>query len=177
MKGFTLVEILVTMAIIVMITGFLIANFSRARVDLGQTALEAIDAIRQAQSLAISGALFTAGATPYYPCGYGIHFDQTSYLIYAGPNASTTDCTAQNRNYDSGIDAIVRSATLGSNVLEYIPPQGDIFFEPPNPTTYINNSSATGGVATVRVHRIGAACPSADCRIITVTASGRIQSQ
>src|ERR1043166_1630714 len=115
-KGFTLVEILVVTAITVMITGFLIANFSRSRVDLNQVTLTTVDAIREAQSQALAGALLRGT----YRCGYGIHFNRTDYIIYAGPDSSTTDCSTQDRNYNPGTDDIVRQALLPNNVLEFI---------------------------------------------------------
>ena len=50
MKGFTLVEVLVVAAITVMLTGFLLANFSRTRVDLNQISLSVEDGIREAHN-------------------------------------------------------------------------------------------------------------------------------
>jgi prepilin-type N-terminal cleavage/methylation domain-containing protein len=173
MKGFTLIEVLVVSAITVLITGFLIVNFSRSRVDLNQVALTVTDAIREAQSLALAGSLVRGT----YRCGYGIHFDATGYRIYAGPDSSTVDCAAQTRSYEGADDIIIREAFLPNNVLEFVLPIPDIFFEPPNPTTYIGESNAPGVSTTILIRRKGAACPSADCRSITVTTSGRIQSQ
>lgn len=173
MKGFTLIEILVVMSITVMITGFLVVNFSRLRVDLNQTASMVQDAIREAQSQALAGALLRGT----YRCGYGIHFDTAGYMIYAGPDSSTVDCATDDRTYNAGTDVSVRQALLPSNVLEIILPAPDIFFEPPNPTTYINGVSAPGTSATISIHRKGSACPSSDCRSIYVSTSGRIQAQ
>lgn len=173
MKGFTLIEVLVVAAITVIITGFLIANFSRSRVDLNQVALTTVDAIREAQSQALSGSLLRGT----YRCGYGIHFESSSYLLYAGPDSATVDCKTTDRNYNPGVDVVVRQAFLPSNVLEFVLPVPDIFFEPPNPTTYIGDSSAAGLSATITIHRAGAQCPSVDCRVISVSTSGRIQTQ
>lgn len=173
MKGFTLIEVLVVAAITVIITGFLISNFSRARVDLNQITLTTQDAIREAQAQALSGSLLSGT----YRCGYGIHFNATDYLIYAGPDSSTVDCATQDRNYNGGSDTVVRQVLLGNNVLEFILPIADIFFEPPNPTTYIGGSSASGLVSTITIHRKGSVCPGPDCRTITVTSGGRIQTQ
>lgn len=172
-NGFTLVEVMVVAAITVLITGFLIANFSRARVDLNQTALTVQDTIRQAQSLALSGAV-TQGS---YRCGYGVHFELTSYVIFAGPDSSSVDCSITSRTFSTGTDTIIQQGLLPSNVLEFVLPIPDIFFVPPDPTTYIGGSNAAGVSATISIHRQGAACPSADCRSIYVSTSGRIQTQ
>ncbi len=175
MKGFTLIEVLVVLGITALIAGFLMVNFSRTRVDLNQASLLMQDAIRSVQSMALSGALYGTPGT--YRCGYGIQFTTTGYAIYAGPSSSTVDCAAQSRTFTAGTDEIVRQAVLPDPSLEIVQPAPDIFFEPPNPTTYVNGSSAAGASAVVSVRRKGAACPSIDCRSISITSSGRIQPQ
>jgi prepilin-type N-terminal cleavage/methylation domain-containing protein len=172
-QGFTLVEVLVVSSITVMITGFLVVNFSRSRTDLNQAATVLTDAVREAQSLTLSGSLVQGT----YRCGYGIHFVDGGYLIYAGPNADDFDCSVQNRDYDAGSDAIIRQALLPNPALEIAPLPPDIFFEPPNPTTYIGGSTAPGLNTNINIRRKGAVCPGADCRTINVTTSGRIQLQ
>lgn len=173
MKGFTLIEVLVVSAITVLITGFLVSNFSRTRVDLNQTTLLVQDAIRSAQSMALSGALFGRPGT--YRCGYGIHFVSDGYIVYAAPDASSIDCTTQDYMYTSGTDEIVQQSIFSNATIEIVQPLPDIFFEPPNPTTYINGSSAVGGSADIYIRRKGSSCPSVDCRTIHVTTSGQIQ--
>jgi len=170
-RGFTLVEILVVASITVFITGILVANFSRSRVDLNQTVLTVTDAIREAQALTLAGSV-VKGTTR---CGFGIHFMPGGYLIYAGPDAALTDCTSQDRNYNAGTDDIVRQALLSNNVLEIAPPLTDIFFEPPNPTTYIGGSSAPSAAADIVIRRKGAQCSqktTPDCRTIHVSSAG-----
>jgi len=185
MKGFTLVEVLVVMAITVLMTGFLIQNFSRTRTDLNQTRLLVQDAIREAQSLALAGSVFGgSGGLSSYRCGYGVHFELNSYTVYAGPDSESVDCSAQDRSYNVGTDQVVRTALISNNVVEIVVPAPDIFFEPPNPTTYIcktvpcGNAAQLAGVSTdIAIHRKGAACPSSDCRLIHVTTSGLITTQ
>ena len=175
-RGFTLVEILVVTAITVFITGILVANFARSRVDLNQTALLVTDAVREAQALALAGS--TIGGTNR--CGYGIHFLANGYLIYAGPNANPpTDCSTTDRNYNVGPDVKVREAFFSNNVIEVVLPAPDIFFEPPDPTTYIGGVNTPPTQTTIIIRRKGANCSgqSIDCRKINVTTSGLIQSQ
>ena len=170
MKGFTLIEILVVMAITVLLTGLLIQSFARARTDLNQITGQVADAIREAQSSALSGALVRGT----YRCGYGIHFDAGGYTIFAGPDATQpgVNCAA-GRVLGTGT-SVVSTAILTNNTIE-IAPAPDIFFEPPNPTTYINGSNAPGIPATIIIRVKGATCPGADCRSINVTTSGLIQ--
>jgi type II secretory pathway pseudopilin PulG len=140
-RGFTLVEVLVVASITVFITGILVANFSRSRTDLNQTALTVIDAVREAQALTLAGSLVQGS----HRCGFGIHFMADGYIIYAGPSAALTDCTAQDRNYNAGTDTIIRQALLTNNALEFAAPFTDIFFEPPDPTTYIGGFQSPNG--------------------------------
>lgn len=173
MRGFTLLEVLVVTAITVMIAGFLVANFSRSRVQLNQVAVMVQDAVREAQAQALSGSLIRGT----YRCGYGVHFDATGYLLYAGPDSASVDCATQDRNYDAASDAIVRQALLPNNALEIVMPAPDIFFEPPDPTTFVGGVSTPGQSASLVIRQKGAPCPSIDCRTIYVTTSGRIQLQ
>ena len=174
MKGFTLIEVLVVAAITVMLTGFLIANVSRSRLDMNQVAGMMTDAIREAQSDALSGSLVRGT----YRCGYGVHFSAGGYLIFAGPDASQpgVDCSA-GRTYPGQGTSVVSSVILPNSTLEIVQPVPDIFFEPPDPTTYIGGSNAPGTAATINVHVKGAACPGTDCRSIHVSTSGLIQLQ
>jgi prepilin-type N-terminal cleavage/methylation domain-containing protein len=182
MRGFTLIEVLVVASITVMITGFLITNFSRSRIDLNQTAGTVQDAIREAQSLALSGALLKNT----YRCGFGIHFNATGYTIYAGLDSATGCSPILGRNYQDEVTTPTwRSAVLSNSQLEIAAPTAgglkDIFFEPPNPTTYIDNSNDPTTNEYIQVRVKGAACPATnsgpDCRVIYVSTSGLIQTK
>lgn len=171
-KGFTIVEVIVVAAIIIVVTGFLITDFSRTKLDLNVAATASLDALREAQADAQAGRIFQGA----YRCGYGIHFEATSYIIYAGPNSSLVNCATDNRNYNAGTDLIVRQQLLQNLNLEYVP-SVDVFFEPPNPTTYIGGSSAAGVSTTISLRIKGATCPSANCKTIYVETSGRNELQ
>jgi type II secretory pathway pseudopilin PulG len=175
-SGFTLVEMMVVVSITILMTSLMLQNFSRSRVDLDQMSLNVLGAVREAQTDVQSGSTYTGN----YRCGFGITFTATGYTIFAGPNADdpATVCSATDRSNDT----IVRQASLANTALELA--SGDspaalktIFFEPPNPTTYINGSSADGLQTLIYIRRIGATCPSVDCRTVIVTTAGRIQLQ
>lgn len=176
MKGFTLIEILVVMAVTVIMAGILIANFNRSSVDLNQTRLLVQDAIREAQALALSGAVFRGE----YRCGYGIHFESQSYVIYAGPVADDVVCGTIDTNYDTGDgDVPVRTGIVPNTHIQISGP--DIFYAPPKPTTFIDNSSSPGS-ADIVISRNDASCnnpqgASPDCRFINVSTSGLINSK
>ena len=124
--------------------------------------------------MALSGALFgTKGGSSR--CGYGIHFEDTGSIVYAGPASDPVACISKNYVYVDGESEKVRESFISNSVLEIAMPAPDIFFEPPDPKTYIDGVS-TNAKATIIVRRKGTvSCPSADCRQINVTTSGQIQ--
>ena len=185
-KGFTLVEMLVVISIILVMTSLLLGKFAQSRVDLNQWRLQVLDAVRESQALALSGAKFNNA----YRCGYGIHFVSNGFVIYAGPDASLVDCSndsLHHREYNAGTDEVVRSVTFSNTQVEIALPAPDIFFQPPDPTTYIcvNSPAVACGVADqqagvsvdIGIRTRGAVCPSEDCRIIHATTSGLITTQ
>lgn len=172
--GFTLIEVLVVVSITVIITGLLIANFSRTRVDLNQTTLLVKDAIREAQSMALSGALF--GRPGASRCGYGVHFTADAYTIYPGPiSADATACTPLAYGYNTDSPEVVRRGLLSNPVLEIVMPAPDIFFEPPDPKTYIIGIGTNNQTIIVIRRKGTTGCAPEDCRQINITTSGQIQ--
>ncbi len=173
MKGFTIIELLVVIAIIGILATLMLLNFSRSRVDLNQVANMVRDAVREAQSDALSGALVHGT----YRCGYGIHFEADHFTIFAGPDATQpgVDCTTGLVLSSQDVTPVVRTGFLENNSLEIVLPAPDIFFEPPNPTTYIAGDASPGKSADINIRVKNAACPSTDCRTIHVTTAGLIQ--
>lgn len=180
MKGFTLIEILVVMAITVVMSGLLVSHFNRASIDLTQTRTLVQDAVREAQSLALSGAAYGES----YRCGYGVHFEAQTYTVFAGPDAEATDCSLFGKTYEPGTTEDVRVGIIPNPSIT-IDVSVDIFFEPPKPTTYLDGSSEEGDV-DIRIIQgngvcgtdtSGRAVSSDDCRIINVTTSGLITAR
>jgi prepilin-type N-terminal cleavage/methylation domain-containing protein len=175
--GFTLVEVLVATAIIAILSVALLFNFgntARNRTARSQVASVVVSDIRRAQSMALSGARFGGNAV----CGYGIHYvNHTSYLLYAGANEGLPRCQDANHNYQTGVDSLVENRALINSNMEFRSSFSDIFFEPPDPKTYINNSaSLTDPPATIVIQRTGqTACGIPQtCAQIDVYTSGQI---
>ena len=174
-KGFTLVEVAVVAAITGFITTFMLVNFQRSRIDLTLTANEFVGSLRLAQTRALASARHDTGTGLKIRCGYGIHYiSPTSYALYVGPDAASVNCSALNKNYD-GADTIILTSVFIDARVEFKSIFNDIFFEPPDPKTYINNDSTLGlPPQAITLGKIGGTCP-ADCKTINVYTSGKIQ--
>ena len=109
MRGFSLVELLVVVAIFAMISGLILANHSRfnSSVLLGSLAYNIALSIREAQVYGLSVKQFS----DEFQVGYGVHFDidnPDQYLLFAdvfqgGP---------PNKIFDAG-DSIIETFTVG----------------------------------------------------------------
>lgn len=175
-SGFTLIELIVSVSIIIMVTGIFLANYSSAnrRTDLTMAAQKLVADIRLAQNYALGLARYgSSGSTTVPPGGWGIHFDlsvygNNRYVVFADDNGDAV--------YESGEDIIssgaqvtvlpnnitIDSLTLGNSA--------DITFLPPDPLTTITGASATSSqidivlkdtktqsIKTVRVNFLGLA--------------------
>src|SRR3989344_7087231 len=143
--GFTLIEVLVVATIAGIISTFMLINFQRAKLTLNESAAMVISNIRSAQAKANASAKFNDGgdAGLVIRCGFGVHYESaTSFSVYVGPNATTHNCSAQNRNFDGNDFKILPLIVFLDPQIEFKNSFNDIFFEPPYPTTFINNSSS-----------------------------------
>ena len=172
-KGFTLIEVLVVAAITGVITTMMVLNFQRTRIDLSENKSIIISDLRSAQRKALASTKYDSDLGLKIRCGYGVHYiSPTSYSIYTGPDASSTNCKSLNRNLDEA-DATVATKIFGSPNVEFKASFSDIFWEPPFPFTYINNSSASASI-TITIGKKGGTCPN-DCKTINVSTSGKIE--
>jgi hypothetical protein len=127
--------------------------------------------LRKTQNLSIVSADFE-GATP---CGYGIYYiDSRVFRIYVGKQGTAPSCRASDHNYQSSIDSVFQELRIIEPEVVFKSGFPNIFFEPPDPTTYINNSSVIGVSTTIQF------CLEKDlnkCRNLTVDTAGRISIQ
>jgi len=173
--GFTLIEILVVASITAFITVFMLINFQKNRIDLTLSANEFIGKIRSAQNRALASTRYDSGTGLKIRCGYGIHYiNNNSYALYTSPDSGSVNCSALNKNYDSA-DSIIQTSVFTDIRIEFKSTFNDIFFEPPDPKTYINNNSSLGlPPQAITIGKIGGTCPN-DCKTINVYTSGKIQ--
>lgn len=145
-RGVTLVEIMIVISIITVITGIVVADFPKIKLNLSlsrATHLIAQD-LKIAQSLSGSGRkeILSNGDT-VYPRGYGVYIDTSAlatknYIIYADINGDSQytaneDYVVKRVNFENqepGI--IIREILYANNRLS-------INFSPPNFNTNISN--------------------------------------
>jgi len=141
-KGFSLIEMIIVISIIGILATTLILNFRAGGRDMAliQVAQQIASDVREVQSMALSSKRY-AGQTR---CGYGITFNNAqTYRMYVGPDSRGIDChSIVEKNFGSG-DVIVETVTLLDAQVEISGTFPDIFFEPPDPTTYIDNNDLT----------------------------------
>ena len=128
-RGFTLVEMLVVLAIIVIISAIVINGQSsyNKTLLLTDTAYTVAYSVRQAQSLGLASRGTLVGANIVSSAGYGVRFGGTTgYTVFADAGgadvlspavcpvgvAGTPEAKPGNCKYDSGTDRIVQSYTF-----------------------------------------------------------------
>jgi prepilin-type N-terminal cleavage/methylation domain-containing protein len=135
-SAFTLVEILVVMAVILILTNFTYIDFfkSRSQVSLDTTITLLITDIRNQQLKIMSGNIQSGSInTPY-----GIYFDQNKYTLYNSANYSVNDPTNFVVNLDNS-DQFV-TINLPNNRIIFASSSGEITnFNPGQNTLTVKN--------------------------------------
>lgn len=172
--GFTLIELIVSVSVIVMVTGIFLANYNSTnrRSDLAMTAQKMVADIRMSQNYALGLARYGESGSLNVPVGgWGIHIDLLSYgnnkyVLFADNDGS--------KDFDESEADVSRGAqvTLLSNniVIESVTSgtKADITFLPPDPVTTITGSITTfeqvdivlkdvktNSIKTVRINYLG----------------------
>ena len=137
LTGFTLVELIVVMALIVFITGLTIINLRPGEEELllersiNQVARDS----RSVMGITLRAKPHPCGATSNFS-GYGIHFTpgDTTYLLFS-------DCNGSNKYEPADDEGEVFKLEKGVRIQDATPLQGGglhVLFVPPNPDVYIN---------------------------------------
>ncbi len=171
-RGFTLIEVLIVASITGLIASFLILSFSRTRGDIDRAASGIVADIRNAQTRAVA-------STPYgglVRCGYGIKYvDATHFMLFAGPGDALIDCSTQNRLFGPE-DTAIETVPLADPNVVFKDTFSEIFFEPPDPRTYLNGDNApTAQPANIALVPASGSCTGTTCKSICVYRSGRIE--
>lgn len=173
MKGFTLIEILIVLFIISFLSVSILFNYRAGQEQAFLTRASAAfeSEIRIAQNLAIVSADFEGTI----PCGYGLYYiDNRTFRIYVGEKDGAPNCQSASRNYQSNTDSVYQDSKIIESGVVFKNSFPDIFFEPPDPKTYINNDSSIGVSTTIQF------CLEKDlnkCRNLIIDTAGRISTQ
>lgn len=167
--GFTLIEILVVLAIMAVISSVLIADYrtGQKKYSLDAAAQNIVSDLRRVQSMAMSGTTKTAEII----YDYGIHFDANTsyYTIFADKQANSQ------RYSNATADVMIERVNLENQVkVVAVSPNSsglDVVFEPPNPKTYINKNSS--GPATITLQYGN---DTSRTKTITITLAGAIKT-
>lgn len=131
LKAFTLIEILIVIAIIMIMSAVILTNYSSSRSaeQLESAAREVEAAVREAQSYALTGYQGVVGTDP---CRFQVTWSGSSYSVTYWYKNSVTD--ACDRSLVLGSYAVRNGVTFnsGSNFY-YTPPYATAVFSPPPP--------------------------------------------
>lgn len=161
-KGFTMIEMLVGIFILVVLIGIILANFKQGgrNDDLRRSVAEVTSVLRKAQNLSLIGSQQNLPSGMSNNTGiFGVHFalaQPTKYLLFldfknaAGQNVSDglyqSGEELPNSTYDLPLNTTLSVLNPNSgNVL-------DITFSPPKPTIYFNGV-ATATLAEIKVYQ------------------------
>ena len=152
-KGYTILELLVVVAIISVLSVMTISNFPQAKLQfsLSRVANQFEQDVRRAQQLALSSLEFTDSSDVVHSVkGYGVNMlNNKEYIIYAD---SLDESGQNNQQYDVGVDYIVETINFsltepGIIIKEAV---GDgVHFNPPNPITTFQSELELGNLDVV----------------------------
>ena len=132
-KGFTIVDLLISIAIFGLITASVLVNFrAGARNDsVRQSANITLSFLRRAQTMTLSGELLNDGTFP--KGGYGVRFDSSdtdTLILFADKNSTP------NHKYDAGEEINTQDLVAGS----VFDASGDldVVFSSPDADVYFN---------------------------------------
>ncbi len=166
MKGFTLIEILVVVAVSVIVMGSFIAynSVSRAQIALSVEQAKIAQLIFRAKSLTISSYTQDPGS-PNVRCGYGVSVDYAgrSYSLNRYEVSSNADCDAiyardPSADFGNIISPVVQLEIyfLDSNLNFQVPGASDeledVIFIAPEPKTFlklVGDNSFVGRTAQI----------------------------
>ena len=152
-RGFTLVELLVTISIFAILTGVVLFNQQKfnSTILLTNLAYDTALTIRQAQTYGVNIKEFdSGGGSQFVP--YGVHFDisetNKSFILFADINnenkysESLTTCNMQDgcvNRYDIKRGNYIFDIKVTNNGVESSVSKLDIIFKRPNPDAIINS--------------------------------------
>jgi prepilin-type N-terminal cleavage/methylation domain-containing protein len=183
-SGFTLIEMLVVLAIVSIISSLFIASYRTAQKQytLDAAAQNLVSDLREAQNMAMSGVKATpeSGGAPqqYRAYGIGLKKDDAQYVIFA--DSKNDDCLDTMTGDPSDRDAVIKTVKLPPKVTivdisPFIspPPILSICYLSPDPTTYFVGTR-TSPQATIKLQYES---DTSLTKTITVNLAGAVEVQ
>jgi len=174
LKGFSLIELLVTIAVIALLSGIVFIGYSSGerQLILNRAASKLAQDIRRVEGMALSTEKCCGGIIP--GGGYGIYLGNagdTSYLLYADTSSACVNCAEQHDAGDQTIETINFEKGVKIQLL-YPTSLLSINFKPPDPKIKINGDSATEATITITLET-----DSSKTKTVKVTKAGLIEIQ
>jgi len=185
-KGFTLAELLVTIFIIGLLSSILVVNWRRNenQYQLQRVAQTVVQDIRKTQQMALTGSKYN-GQLPNK--NYGLVFSTLtplSYKIFGDMNNNreydSNDLSVADNNIESGfeIGLITVFRSQGGGTTQSVTIVYASFSLPDAFTTVkANISPPWQDSTTITVRKVGATCPSANCKNIIIKTTGQVSIQ
>ena len=186
--GFTLVELMVSITIMVIILGVVVVNFNNfdSSVVLTNLAFDIGLSIREAQSYGIN----VKGQSQTFSYPYGVHFDTTNFTKYTifvdvnGPDANgkfgdgiwnQDNASEKIKTYTIKPGFKILSICTLSGITEDCvnPTSADITFVRPNPDAKIITSNGASSVSAIEI-KIAAIKSPTIIKTITIGTTGQI---
>ena len=171
-KGFTLVELMVTVVVIAIVSSALLLSWTPAQkaFNLRHAAFQLADDLRRTQQLSLSTQEFDCNPLPAEDhTGFGRYLNTSSPTAYQ----IFENCSSANRIWDSGEEketlGFAKDIEIQSLKKTDISVSSlSVFFVPPNPDTYINEDVA-GQEAEITLTN------GSSTAVIKINNSGRIE--
>ena len=167
-SGFTLIEALIVIFIISLLVALILLNYQTIRQKhmLSQVNQKLISDIRKVQNMAINGVEVPGYCSEGLTCsGYGVYITSgSSYIFFADINGDQT------YNSGEGFETVDLSSLISIDSTS--PSNLNIFFESPDPVTYINQNNNPGVSGEITLKVVG----KSFSKQIRVTTSGLIDN-
>jgi len=146
-KGFTLVEVLVSLFIIVLLSTliFVFNRQSNMQYNLLRSANKLVQDIRVAQQMAMTTKSYNNCSAGYKLKGYGVEFVQGNNFYHL-----MVRCENAGIYSDSSLSSIPLETGVEISNLTFNPSM-DIFFYPPDPTVDLKNGMDDTNVVTITI--------------------------
>lgn len=135
-RGFSTIELVVTIGILIVITTLIFASFPKFRqtVSLKRTAQEVALAIRQAQAYGLSTRGFQSTTEEKFPA-YGVYFNKNfpdSFILFA-------DVAPQNNRYDGSFEDVQIFKIQTGDKITALCSKGDCSYDTMNIIFFLTN--------------------------------------